>query len=34
MELKRIRDWLFFVMLVRSGRYFTCTREQLARSYR
>jgi|GEM_PF-2544394 len=26
MELKRIREWLFLIMLVRSGRYFTHTR--------
>lgn len=25
MELKRIREWLFLIMLVRSGRYFTHT---------
>ncbi len=30
MELKHVRQWIYFVMLVRSGRSFTCTREQLA----
>jgi hypothetical protein len=29
MELKRIRNWFYFVMLVRAGRCGTCTREQL-----
>jgi len=26
MELKRLREWFFLIMLVRSGRYFTLTR--------
>jgi hypothetical protein len=30
MELTRIRNWLYFVMLVRSGRCCTRTREQLS----
>jgi hypothetical protein len=34
MELKRIRSWIYHVMLVRSGRCCTTTREQLNRSYR
>jgi hypothetical protein len=34
MELKRIRNWLYFVMLVRSGRHGTRTREQLTHANR
>jgi hypothetical protein len=34
MELKRMRDWLYFVMLVRAGRCFTRTREQLPHAKR
>ncbi len=34
MELKRIRHWVFLVMLVRSGRYFIRTREQPTRTDR
>jgi len=34
MELKRISHWLFLIMLVRSGRYFTRTREQLTQTDR
>jgi hypothetical protein len=34
MELKRIRNWFYFVMLVRSGRCCTCTREQLTHADR
>jgi hypothetical protein len=34
MELKRMRDWLYFVMLVRAGRCLTCTREQLTHAGR
>ena len=29
MELKQWRDWLYFVLLVRSGRCCTRTREEL-----
>jgi len=29
MELKRIRDWLYLILLVRSGRCSTLTHEQL-----
>jgi hypothetical protein len=34
MELKRIRHWLFVIMLVRSGRYFSRTREELTHTHR
>ncbi len=34
MELTRIRNWLFFVMLVRAGRCVAVTREQLRRAQR
>jgi hypothetical protein len=34
MELKRLRNWLYFVMLVRSGRCCTRTREQLTHADR
>jgi hypothetical protein len=34
MELKRIRHWLFFIMLVRAGRCVAVTREQLTRVHR
>lgn len=34
MELKRIRNWLYFVLLVRSGRCCIRTREQLTRADR
>ncbi|MBB5457513.1 hypothetical protein OKW30_004348 [Paraburkholderia sp. Clong3] len=34
MELKRIRHWLFLLMLVRSGRYFSRTREELTQTHR
>ncbi|ADG16615.1 hypothetical protein HDG35_003400 [Paraburkholderia sp. JPY681] len=34
MELKRIRHWLFLIMLVRSGRYLTRTREELTHTDR
>jgi hypothetical protein len=34
MELKRMRDWFHFVMLVRSGRCCTLTREQLTHTDR
>lgn len=34
MELKRIRDWLYFVLLVRAGRHCTRTREQLTHAHR
>lgn len=34
MGLKRIRSWFSFLMLVRSGRYFTLTREQLNQANR
>ncbi|MBB5407250.1 hypothetical protein HDG34_001173 [Paraburkholderia sp. HC6.4b] len=34
MELKRIRLWLFLLMLVRSGRYFSRTREELTQTHR
>ncbi|CAD6535373.1 hypothetical protein LMG28140_02916 [Paraburkholderia metrosideri] len=34
MELKRIRHWLYYVMLVRAGRCCTCTRAQLAHAQR
>ncbi len=29
MGLKRIRNWVYLLLLVRSGRCTTCTREQL-----
>jgi hypothetical protein len=29
MELKRVRDWLYFVLLVRAGRSCTRTRDEL-----
>jgi hypothetical protein len=34
MELKRIRHWLFLIMLVRAGRYFTRTRDELTQTDR
>jgi len=34
MELKRVRNWLFFIMLVRAGRCIAVTREQLTRGDR
>ena len=34
MGLKRIRNWLSFLLLVRSGRYFTLTRAQLNQANR
>ncbi|RKE36064.1 hypothetical protein B0G76_2214 [Paraburkholderia sp. BL23I1N1] len=34
MELKRIRNWIYFVMLVRAGRCCTRTREQLTHADR
>jgi hypothetical protein len=29
MELKRLREWFYLVLLVRSGRVFTLKREEL-----
>jgi hypothetical protein len=29
MGLKRVRNFIYFLLLVRSGRCMTCTREQL-----
>lgn len=34
MELKRIRHWFFLILLVRSGRYFIRTREELTQTDR
>jgi hypothetical protein len=34
MELTRIRNWVFFIMLVRAGRCVAVTREQLRRVHR
>ena len=34
MGLKRIRSWISLLMLVRSGRYFTLTREVLSQADR
>jgi hypothetical protein len=34
MELKRIRNWIYRLMLVRSGRCWPPTREQLNRTCR
>jgi hypothetical protein len=31
MELKRLREWLYLVLLVRSGRVFTLTHVELRR---
>jgi hypothetical protein len=34
MELKRIRNWFYFILLVRSGRCCSPSREQLTRADR
>jgi hypothetical protein len=34
MELKRIRSWFYFVMLVRAGRSGACAHPQLTRADR
>jgi hypothetical protein len=34
MGLKRVRSFIYFVLLVRSGRCVTCTREQLNLAHR